>query len=116
MQCQASVDTAKQGRMLIVTEIDTNLFFEREKDAPEIVHFGMSFLPDFDDLAVGHGPVEVGMIGDALDLLRDLARWKGHIYKSGANCAARHCMKFRTFFALREGQSTARLDRAQTGC
>ena len=69
MQCHASVNAAKQGRMLIAAEIDAYLFSEREKDMIEIIRFGMGFLRGFDNLAVGHGPVDVGMIGDALDLL-----------------------------------------------
>jgi hypothetical protein len=56
------------------------------------------------------------MIGDAPDLLCDLARRKRHINKAGANCAARHRVKFRALFTLREGQPAGRLDRAQSCC
>src|SRR6476646_6217872 len=114
MQRHAALNTTQQGRMLVAAEIDPHLFSEREKDAPEIIRFGMTFLPGFYGLAVGHAPPDVRMIGDAPDLLCDLARWKGGIDKAGANRAAWHRTKFRARFTVREGQATGRLDRAQT--
>src|SRR6476660_1150522 len=102
MQRHAALNTTKQGCMLVAAEIDAHLFSEREKYASEIIRFGIRFLPGFHVPSVGHGPPDVGMIGDALDLLCDLMRWKGRFDKAGANCAARHCVKFRTRFALRE--------------
>jgi hypothetical protein len=56
------------------------------------------------------------MTGDALDFLRDLARGKRRIDKARANGAARHRIKFRASFILRESQSASCLDRTQTGC
>src|SRR4029453_9948388 len=99
--------------MLVAAEIDPHLFSEREKDAPEIIRFEMAFLPGFHGLAVGYAPPDVRMIGDAPDLLCDLARRKGGIDKAGANRAARHCIKFRAPFTLCEGQSAAPLNRGQ---
>src|SRR5512132_711808 len=100
--------------MLVAAEIDAHLFSEGEKDASEIIRFGMQFLPAFHTIAVDRGLPDVGMICDASDLLCDLARRKGRIDKAGANRAARHRVKFRASFALRERQSAVRFNRPQT--
>src|SRR6516164_8623142 len=114
MERHASLNTTQQSCTLVAAEIDPHLFSERRKDAPENVRFGMSFLRGFHGVAVGHEPPDVGMIGDVPDLLCDLTRWKVRIDKAGANGAARHRVKFRARFTLREGQPASRFDRAQT--
>jgi hypothetical protein len=106
------MNAAKQGRVLVAAEIDAHLFSKREEDAREIIR-GINFFRGFRALVIGHGPADVGMIGDAPDLLRNFARRKRRINKAGANCATRHRAKFRALFTLRESQSAGRLDRAQ---
>src|SRR5213080_2708571 len=55
------------------------------------------------------------MIGDALDLARNVPWRQNKIDKSGANRASRHGVELRARFALGEGQASGGFDRTQPG-
>src|SRR5947207_7069933 len=111
MQRHAPLDPSMQGRMFIGAEIDTGKFFQRKKDATEII--GFLVIKSF-RFGVTDGTAEIRMRRHAPDFARDIAWRKNNVDKAGSNRAGRHGVELRALRFLREGEAASRFDRPQT--
>src|SRR5207248_5920165 len=100
---------SNQRALLVRAEIDTHLFSERQKDAAEIVRLAIGRFFDF--LRIAQRPPDIRMIGDALDLARNVSWRENKIDKPSANRAPWHGIELRGLFILGEGQAAGRFAR-----
>ena len=111
MQRHPPLNPTIQRRLLVSAEIDSHLFLERKKNAAEIV--GCLKIQSLRFRPITQCSSKIGMIGDAPDFSRNLARWQNHIDKTRANCAPWHRIELRTR-VLCESDTARCLNRAQT--
>ena len=111
MQRHPPLNPTIQRRLLVSAEIDSHLFLERKKNAAEIVSRLIN--QSLRLRLITQGSSKIGMIGDAPDFSRNLARWQNHIDKTRANCAPWHGIELRAR-VLRESDTARCLNRAQT--
>src|SRR5437763_14525130 len=99
MQRHPSLNPTIQRRLLVSAEIDSHLFLERKKNAAEIV--GCLNIQSLRFRLITQCSSTIGLIGDAPDFSRNLARSQNHIDKTRANWGPWHHLELLTM-VLRE--------------